>query len=125
MRATRDQLPILFGTDHAGIRGADWGDLRSAIVSIPAGTDIAPLLKGLPGNRCPCPHWGYVLRGRMLVTHADDSQETLRAGDLFYMPPGHTVAVEQDVEYVEFSPPAAHDEFIQVAKRNTALAEAP
>ena len=62
MHASRDQLPILFGGDAAGIRGADWGELRASVVSIPAGTDLTPLMKGLPGDRCPCPHWGYVLK---------------------------------------------------------------
>ena len=61
MHATREEFPILFGTDAAGIRGADWGGVRTAIVAIPAGVDTSPLLKGLPGDRCPCPHWGYVL----------------------------------------------------------------
>ena len=59
----------------------------------------------------------------MLVTYAD-GEETLREGDVFYVPPGHAVAVEQDVEYVGFSPPAAHDEFMAAAKRNTAGAAA-
>ena len=27
MHATRDQIPLLFGTDRAGIRGTDWGEL--------------------------------------------------------------------------------------------------
>jgi len=124
MHATRDQLPILFGSDAAGIRGVDWGDQRAAIFSIPAGVDTAPLLEGLPGNRCPCPHWGYVLEGRMLVTYAD-REETVRAGELFYMPPGHTVMVERDVEYVEFSPPAAYETFLEIAKRNAGAVEVP
>ena len=119
MRATRDQLPILFGTDRAGIRGADWGELRAAVVSIPAGTDITPLLKGLPNNRCPCSHWGYVLTGEMRVTFAD-GEESVRAGDLFYLPPGNTVVVQHDVEYVEFSPPGAYDDFLEAAERNIA-----
>src|SRR4051812_19296155 len=123
MRARRDQLPILFGTNRAGIRGIDWGELRAAIVSIPAGTDITSLLKGLPDNRCPCSHWGYVLSGEMRVT-AGDCEETLRAGDLFYLPPGHTVAVQHDVEYVEFSPPGAYDAFLEAAQRNIAAVAA-
>ena len=81
MRATRDELPILFGDDQAAIRGADWGGLRSMIVSLPAGTDLAPLLQGLPNDLCPCPHWGYVLKGRIRVTYAD-GEEILKAGDL-------------------------------------------
>ena len=27
--------------------------------------DHAPLLKGLPNNQCQCPHWGYVIKGKM------------------------------------------------------------
>src|SRR5688572_29722958 len=58
----------------------------------------------------------------MPVANADGGQETLRADDLFHLPPGHTVAVEEDVAYVEFSPPAAHDAFLAAAKRNAATA---
>ena len=118
MRATRDQLPILFGTEAGGIRGADRGDLRAAIVSIPAGVDTGPLLNGVPGDRCPCPHRGYVLAGRMRVTYAD-GEEVLQTGDLFYLPPGHAVVAEQAVAYVEFSPPATYDEFLEAARRNS------
>ena len=105
MRATRDELPLLFGSDPAAIRGADWGDLRAMVISLPAGTDLAPLLVGLPGDLCPCPHWGYVVKGRIRVRYAE-AEETLVAGDLFYLPPGHTPLVEEDTEFVEFSRPA-------------------
>ena len=121
MRATRDDLPVLFGTEAAGIRGVDWGDVRAAMVTIPAGVDTAPLLKGLPDDRCPCLHWGYMLEGRMRVTYAD-GEETLTADDLFYLPPGHAVFVDESVRYVEFSPPPVHDAFIAVATRNAGRA---
>ena len=81
MRASRDELPELLG---AAIRGADWGDLRSAVVSLPAGTDVAPLLKGLPDDSCPCPHWGYVVKGQLRVIYAD-REEVIRAGDEYHV----------------------------------------
>jgi hypothetical protein len=31
-------------------------------------------------------------------------EETVRAGDVYYWPPGHTVWVDEDYESVEFSP---------------------
>jgi hypothetical protein len=34
-------------------------------VSFGVDIDGTPLLKGLPGDACPCPHWGYVLKGRL------------------------------------------------------------
>ena len=84
MRASRDELTEVLGPT---LRAADWGDLRSIAISLPAGTDLGPLLKGLPDDLCSCPHWGYVVKGRMRVSYAD-GHEDLRAGDLYFLPPG-------------------------------------
>jgi len=67
--------------------------------------DSTPLLKGLPDDRCPCPHWGYVLSGKVTFGF-DGGEETLEAGDAFYAPPGHTQRAEAGTEYVQFSPAA-------------------
>jgi hypothetical protein len=123
MHATRDDLPILFGTEHGGIRGVDWGNLRAAIVIISAGTDLTPLFKGLPDDRCPCPHWGYVLTGAMKVTYAN-GEEMIQTGEVFYLPPGHVVTVVQDLQYVEFSPIVQHNEFLTAARNNASKANA-
>lgn len=72
-------------------------------VSIRQDHDLAPMLSGLPGGRCPCPHWGYVLKGRMIVRYADH-EEVCEAGDAFYMPPGHTPAAEAGTEFIQISP---------------------
>jgi hypothetical protein len=62
------------------------------------------LLKGLPDDRCQCPHWGYVLKGR-LVYRFGDREEVFEAGDAFYAPPGHVpVQHEPGSEIVQFSP---------------------
>ena len=65
--------------------------------------DGAPLLRGLPGDHCTCPHWGYVIKGRLTYTF-DDHVEVHEAGDAFYVPPGHTPKVEAGTEYLQFSP---------------------
>src|SRR6266571_4083310 len=56
-------------------------------VSIRQTHDLAPLLKGLPDDLCQCPHWGYLVKGRMTV-HYLDHDEVIEAGDAFYLPPG-------------------------------------
>ena len=61
MHATKNDLPILVEAGPAQVRGADWGTMRVALVSVPAGTDFGPLLKGLPNDRCQSSHWGYVI----------------------------------------------------------------
>ncbi len=50
--------------------------------------DLAPMLKGLPGDSCQCPHWGYLFKGQMTVRYADH-EDVIEPGDAFYMPPGH------------------------------------
>ena len=32
--------------------------------------DHTPLLRGLPDDRCQCPHWGYVINGRLTFRRA-------------------------------------------------------
>jgi hypothetical protein len=65
--------------------------------------DAAPLLAGLPDDMCQCPHWGYVLEGRLTFRFADRVEE-LGPGDAFYLPPGHVPTVEAGTTYVQFSP---------------------
>jgi hypothetical protein len=72
-------------------------------VSFRQDVDGAPLLAGLPGDRCSCPHWGYVLKGRLTYRFADHD-EVFEAGDAFYLPPGHVPIAEAGSELVQFSP---------------------
>ena len=64
---------------------------------------LTQLLKGLPGDSCPCPHWGYLFAGKITVTYAD-RVELYQAGDAFLMSPGHVPAAEAGTEFVQFSP---------------------
>ena len=64
---------------------------------------LKDMLAGLPGSHCRCPHWGYMLSGRMTVDY-DDEQEEYGAGDAFYMSPGHVPTAEAGSEFVIFSP---------------------
>jgi hypothetical protein len=65
--------------------------------------DSTPLLKGLPDDRCPCPHWGYVFKGKVTYTFADH-EEVHEAGDAFYVPGGHLQRADAGTEYLQFSP---------------------
>ena len=66
--------------------------------------DATPLMKGLPDDRCQCPHWGYVVNGEVTFRYAD-REEVFEAGDAFYTPPGHVPAMQEaGTEFVMFSP---------------------
>jgi hypothetical protein len=84
-------------------------------VALRADMDLAPLLRGLPDDRCPCPHWGYMLSGRMTVDYGD-REEVFEAGDAFYLPPGHAPRAAAGSEFVQFSPTAELD-VVQAAMR--------
>ena len=77
--------------------------MRTAYVELPKGTDLGPLLKGLPDDHCPAPHWGYVLKGQLTVSYLKGEDDVLRAGDVFYLPPGHTGVVQEDFAFIELS----------------------
>jgi hypothetical protein len=63
----------------------------------------ASMFKGLPDDRCQCPHWGYVLKGKITFRFAD-GEETYEAGDAYYVPPRHLPVMFEGCELVEFSP---------------------
>ena len=65
--------------------------------------DSAPMLKGLPNDQCHCPHWGYVLKGRVTFT-VEGREEVFQSGDAFYVQPGHTSGADAGSEFVIFSP---------------------
>jgi hypothetical protein len=115
MRMPKDQIPAKINVPGAVARVAtDFGDasafgmMGGEYFSLGAGTDIAPLLKGLEDDACHAPHWGYMLSGQVVVTYIDGTAETCRASDLFYWPPGHSVRVVEDSEVILFSPQREH-----------------
>ena len=89
-----------------------YGKISGEYFSLAAGVDTTPLFQGLEGGACQCPHWGYVLDGAVTTTSTTGEQETVRAGDLFYWPPGHNVRVDSDAELIMFSPQHEHSEVI-------------
>jgi hypothetical protein len=63
--------------DSDGVRlaGAEiGGDLTGGFVRLPHGTDLGPALAGLPGDLCHCPHWGYLLSGRIDLRTAEGAE---------------------------------------------------
>jgi len=105
-------------TDFGNATG--YGAIAGEYFSLAAGTDIAPLLKGLEGDLCQSPHWGYLMEGAITVTYSDGSNESVNGGDLFYWPPGHTVAVSQDAEIVLFSPQREHCAVVEHLRKQLA-----
>lgn len=91
--------------DHGPVvdRHEDVDGYTIQFVTFRQDADGTPLLAGLPDDRCQCPHWGYVLKGRVTYRFADHD-EIFEAGDAFYLPPGHIPLADAGSELVQFSP---------------------
>jgi hypothetical protein len=83
--------------------------------------DGTPVFRGLPDDRCQCPHWGVVLRGELRLRYAD-SEDVFRAGDAYLARPGHVPVVTTGTEVVEFSPTEQLNETLAVLAANMAEA---
>ena len=127
MRVAKDDVDVRMEIPGAVVRqrknfgdASGFGAISGEYFSLAAGVDTTPLFVGLTGNHCHCPHWGFVLRGRITTTDAHGATETVTADDLFYWPPGHNVKVDEDAEIIMFSPQDEHsvviDHMIEMVK---------
>lgn len=101
--AALSELEVTHSSEELIWREARWGGMRVGYETFLKNFTDEELLKGLPGDRCPCPHWGYLVAGRMTVKYPDH-EDVVRAGEVYYMAPGHTIAVDAGTVLVEFSP---------------------
>ncbi len=113
MRIPKNDLPVKIDAPGAHARQLpDFGDAAGSLAAeyftLGAGADLAPLLQGLEHDACQSAHWGFVVKGGVVVSYSDGTEETCSTGDVFYWPPGHSVRVESDAELVMFSPQADH-----------------
>lgn len=100
-------------------RLAQLGTYTVAFETYAEESDPAPLFKGLPGDRCQCPHWGVVLKGS-LTFRTPDGDMTVHAGEAYYAPPGHLPLLHAGTEVVEFSPTEELGRTLAVIERNLA-----
>ena len=105
--------------DGPGYEGRfeELGDYTVAFEAFSDGGDMAPLFRGLPEDRCQCPHWGIVVKGRLTFTYAD-GQDVIEAGEAYYAPPGHTPAAEPGTETIEFTPTTKLQETMRIVMHN-------
>jgi hypothetical protein len=121
-KARKETTPVMVDSPGYTGRAVEFGDLTVVFDTIHQEQDTASVFKGLPGDRCPCPHWGVVVSGCFTARYGDHD-ETFEAGDIFYIPPGHLPGGIPGTELVTFSPTSELREVNAVLARN--LSERP
>lgn len=99
------------------------GGMTIAYNEINGPLDFTPLLKGLPNDLCNTPHWGYVIDGSMKIIYADGKEETISAGEVYYLPAPHTGVVDKYVKFIEFSPDEEYSVLMKQIAKNLDAAE--
>ena len=117
MRGSTKDLPLALEIPEGKLWQVEWGGNTVEFGQFSKPADPAPFFEGLPDDRCQCPHWGYVIKGRLRFRYKD-REEVYEAGDAYYAPPGHTPVMESGVEYIEFSPTKQLAETMEVVERN-------
>jgi hypothetical protein len=122
-RIGKDQVSQIETMEGFEGRYADLDGYTVGFESYTADADPAELFKGLPDNRCQCPHWGVVVRGKLIYRYAN-GEDVIMAGQAYYARPGHLPVFYADTEIVEFSPTAELQQTMQVVLKNLEAASA-
>ena len=119
MKLNKNDIPTGMEGPDTIMRAQDnFGGMTVCFTELPEGTDFTPLLNGLTNDSCHCPHWGYIISGKMLIKYDDGVEETLTEGDVYYLPAGHTAIVKEPIKFIEFSPSKEFKEVMDhVAKK--------
>lgn len=115
-----DDLPVQLSVAGSEVRAKEIGGMSVAFYRFPAGADARPLLQGLPGGFCQCPHWAYVISGRLRI-HTAEGARDVRAGQAFHVEAGHAPEALEDTEMFEVSPAAEFRDVMDHSRRQLAL----
>ena len=92
---------------------------RSGSRPTPQTPTSSELFRGLPDDRCQCPHWGVVLKGKLKFT-GSDGDTIIGPGEAYYVGPGHLPYLYAGTEVIEFSPTHELRETLAVIEQNIA-----
>jgi hypothetical protein len=122
-RTSKPEAPITLDEPEIEGRYVELGGYTVGYETHKTDIDPAPLFRGLPEDRCKCPHWGIVSRGKIIFRYADHD-EVFQAGDAYYGAPGHLPLIFAGTELVEFSPTAVLNETMNVIGANMEASKA-
>jgi hypothetical protein len=98
-----DDLDIRVKNEGVDFRTKQLGGMTVGWVKLARGVDLSAATVGLPDDLCPCPHWGYVIKGKIRMK-TNNGHRDFAAGNAFYWEPGHAPEALEESEYVDVSP---------------------
>jgi len=117
MRVAKDELRKNIETREAVMHGTVCDGIHVEYNVSKEDFDGAPLLEGLQNSADPCPRWGIVVKGQIHLKHGG-REETVKAGDAYYSPPGHIVVAEAGTEVWQFGPVDQLNKTMDIVRAN-------
>lgn len=114
--------PLVIDVNDVEMRALELDEMTITFSRLPRSTNLHSILRGLPGDRCPSPHWGYVISGRLRL-HTATGAHDVEQGQAFYVEAGHTKEALEDAVVFEVSPTGAARELSEHLQRQIALAQ--
>ncbi|MCW4037391.1 MAG: cupin domain-containing protein [Candidatus Bathyarchaeota archaeon] len=117
--ASKNDIPIAFSNEQMEVRTIEADDYVVSFTTVKVDWEPPSLLfKGLPGDMCQTPHYGYVFKGQIVLKYMDH-EETIKAGEAYYMKPGHIpIRGVKGLEFLEISPKAEQERTMSVIMKN-------
>ena len=116
-RTSKADAPVALDEPEIEGRYAELDEYTVAFETHKADMDPASFFRGLPDDRCQCPHWGVVLSGQIIFRYSDHD-EVYSAGDAYYGAPGHLPLLFAGTELVEFSPTGPLNQTMAAVSKN-------
>lgn len=113
----REQIPVTISRTGYEGRFVEWGGFIIAFERWLEELDETKMLRELPDGRCPCPHWGFLFKGRMTVRYKDH-EETITAGEAYYLKPGHNSIITKGTESMEVSPKEKYEKAMRAIRNS-------
>ena len=109
-----EDIPILT-PDHGNgyMRSIKAGDMEIGATWVKGPMDTTQFYKGLPGDSCPCEHYGYVISGSLRARYLDGTEEKIVAGEIYYIPKGHFLIYDEPCHHLEIN---SHEELQKLMK---------
>jgi hypothetical protein len=120
-RTCKSEAPLAMDSAILTSRGIELDEFTVVFEEFHVDADGTPMFRGLPDDRCQCPHWGLVVAGEMRMRYVD-GEESYREGDAYVARPGHIPLVTAGTEIIEFSPTHLLQETLAVLEVNMAEA---
>ncbi|MFC6731936.1 MULTISPECIES: hypothetical protein [unclassified Haladaptatus] len=103
MHSNIEAIPVEVETEEMILHEMHLGEMNVGYEIFNAHVTTDEMFADLPDGRCQSPHYGYVIEGQLTLRYADE-EETVAAGEVYYIRPGHNVTLEAGTKLVEFSP---------------------